>query len=82
MPGREAVMRAEREIRIDFNYLLNTAKMAAKQAARLRQVEQEIKSKVQTLDEIEEFVLGKLKELTGKDFRAYALEHNYGRKKT
>jgi len=34
------------------------------------------------LDEIEEFVLGKLKELTGKDFRAYALEHNYGRKKT
>lgn len=71
-------MKPEIEIRADFNYLLNTAKQAAKQAARLRKVGEKIERDIETLDRIEEDLLNGLNKLTGKDFKSFAYDKNYG----
>lgn len=63
----------------EYNYILNTAKTAADQAAGLREKRAEIDSCIKILDGLEEHCLEALKKLTGKDFRAFAMDGNYGR---
>ena len=68
-------------IQSDFNYILNTAKQASTQASHMRQKREELAKDIGVLDNLEEACLEALKKLTGKDYRDYAMEHNYGKRK-
>ena len=54
-------------------------KQSSEAANRLRRKVEELQSDIETLDEVEEFLLDKIKVLTGKDLRSYAMETNYGK---
>lgn len=72
-------MEVNKEYRVQYNFLLNCAKQSSEAANRLRRKVEELQSDIETLDEVEEFLLDKIKVLTGKDLRSYAMETNYGK---
>lgn len=69
----------EKEIRIRYNFLLYAARQTAEAAARLRKVTEQLNSDIRVLDETEEFLLEKIKQLTGEDYRDYAFKNSYGK---
>ena len=69
----------EKEIRIRYNFLLYAARQTAEAAARLRKVTEQLNSDIRVLDETEEFLLEKIKQLTGEDYRDYAFKKSYGK---
>ncbi len=72
-------MEVNKEYRVQYNFLLHAAKQSSETANRLRGKVEELQSDIKTLDEIEEYLLAKIKVLTGKDLRSYAMETNYGK---
>ena len=75
----EVNMEVNKEYRVQYNFLLNCAKQSSEAANRLRGKVEELQSDIKTLDEVEEYLLEKIKVLTGKDLRSYAMETNYGK---
>lgn len=72
-------MELNKEIRVQYNFLLYAAQQSSEAAKRLRGKVEELQSDIKTLDEVEEYLLDKIKVLTGKDLRSYAMETNYGK---
>lgn len=74
-------MEVNKEYRVQYNYLLNCAKQSSETAERFRRKVEEMERDIKHLDEIEEFLLEKIKLLTGKDLRSFAMNTNYGKVK-
>jgi hypothetical protein len=70
-------MEINKEYRVQYNFLLNCAKQSSETANRLRGKVEEMERDIKTLDGVEEFLLEKIKDLTGKDLRSFAMENNY-----
>lgn len=74
-------MEINKEFRVQYNFILNCARQSSEAAKRIRGKVEELQSDIKILDEVEEYLLDKLKDLTGKDLRSYAMDNNYGRVK-
>jgi hypothetical protein len=72
-------MEINKEYRVQYNFLLSCAKQSSETANRLRGKVEELQSDIKTLDEVEEYLLEKIKVLTGKDLRSFAMDNNYGK---
>jgi chaperonin cofactor prefoldin len=73
-------MEVNKEYRMRYNFLLNCAKQSSEAANRLRGKVEEMEEDIKTLDGVEEYLLEKIKDLTGKDLRSFAMDNNYGKR--
>jgi len=72
-------MEVNKEYRVQYNFLLHAAKQSSETATRLRGKVEEMEEDIKILDGIEEYLLKKIKDLTGKDLRSFAMDYNYGK---